>query len=200
MKMVILIDNGHGSNTAGKCSPDGSFREYKWTREVAAAIVCQLSSLGYEAHLLVPELTDVSLSERCRRVNNWCNKVGKNNVLLVSVHNNAAASDGKWHTATGWSTYTTRGITEADKLARSIYLSAEKNLKGQKIRKYGTGYYDWDFEENFYILLHTYCPAVLVENFFQDNRQDVAFLTSTLGKQKCIDTIVDGVINYIKSK
>lgn len=25
--MIILIDNGHGVNTPGKCSPDGLFRE-----------------------------------------------------------------------------------------------------------------------------------------------------------------------------
>ena len=37
--MKILIDNGHGVNTPGKCSPDGVFREYKYTREIAAAVV-----------------------------------------------------------------------------------------------------------------------------------------------------------------
>ena len=28
--MRILIDNGHGIETPGKRSPDGSFREYAW--------------------------------------------------------------------------------------------------------------------------------------------------------------------------
>ena len=36
--MKILIDNGHGIGTAGKCSPDGLFREYAWAREVAQMI------------------------------------------------------------------------------------------------------------------------------------------------------------------
>lgn len=31
----ILIDNGHGSNTSGKCSPDGRLKEYAYTREIA---------------------------------------------------------------------------------------------------------------------------------------------------------------------
>lgn len=30
--MKILIDNGHGENTPGKRSPDGTFREYAYTR------------------------------------------------------------------------------------------------------------------------------------------------------------------------
>ena len=33
--MKILIDNGHGENTPGKRSPDGTFREYAYTREIA---------------------------------------------------------------------------------------------------------------------------------------------------------------------
>lgn len=196
--MKILIDNGHGINTAGKCSPDGKFKEYSWARDVAQAVVWKLVSLGYDAHILVPELQDISLSERCRRANAECNKVGKNNVLLVSIHVNAAGSDWKWHNATGWSAYTTRGITKADYLARELYKEAEKSFVGQKIRKYGYMDLDWDYEENFYILMHTYCPAVLIENFFQDNKKDVEFLQSKEGKQKCVDTIVNGIINYIK--
>ena len=32
--MKVLIDNGHGSNTPGKCSPDGRLKEYAYTREI----------------------------------------------------------------------------------------------------------------------------------------------------------------------
>lgn len=47
--MKILIDNGHGVNTPGKCSPDGVFREYKYTREIAAAVVKHLGYRGFDA-------------------------------------------------------------------------------------------------------------------------------------------------------
>jgi N-acetylmuramoyl-L-alanine amidase len=36
-------------------------------------------------------------------------------------------------------------------------------------------------ESNFYVLKHTNCPAVLTENFFQDTKSDVEYLTSDLG-------------------
>ena len=36
--MKILIDNGHGSNTSGKRSPDGKLREYAWAREIAKGL------------------------------------------------------------------------------------------------------------------------------------------------------------------
>ncbi len=37
--MKILIDNGHGNNTSGKCSPDNRLREYAWAREIAVRLV-----------------------------------------------------------------------------------------------------------------------------------------------------------------
>ena len=46
-KIKILIDNGHGIDTAGKCSPDGSLREYKWAREIAARVVNALRAVSY---------------------------------------------------------------------------------------------------------------------------------------------------------
>ena len=50
----IWIDNGHGDNTPGKCSPDKKFREYAYNREIAAEVVNGLKKLGYDAELLVP--------------------------------------------------------------------------------------------------------------------------------------------------
>ena len=44
--MKILIDNGHGENTPGKRSPDGRFREYKYNREIARAVVEHLQLRG----------------------------------------------------------------------------------------------------------------------------------------------------------
>ena len=65
--MKILIDNGHGSNTPGKCSPDRRYHEWSYTRQIAAAIVRQLKYSGYDADLLVPEDYDVSLRARVER-------------------------------------------------------------------------------------------------------------------------------------
>ena len=30
--LTVILDNGHGANTPGKCSPDKSLLEYKWAR------------------------------------------------------------------------------------------------------------------------------------------------------------------------
>lgn len=196
--MKILIDNGHGENTPGKRSPDGLLREYAYVREIAEKIQKELSAKGYDVERIVRETIDVPLSERTRRVNETCARYGSANVILVSVHCNAAGNGG-WMNARGWSAYTSKGSTKADELASCLYASAAENLPaGMKIRS------DWsdkdpDWEENFYILQKTKCPAVLTENLFQDNKEDVDFLLSDNGKQTIVKLHVEGIIKYIKS-
>ena len=195
--MKILIDNGHGIETPGKRSPDGVLREYAWNRLIASRIVDRLLSLGLDAELLVPEERDISLPERCRRVNQWCRQMGKDNVFLISIHCNAAGRGDRWLSARGWCAYTTRGNTRADALATSLYAAAQAHLPGHRLR---TDYTDGDPDQEaaFYLLRHTICPAVLTENLFMDNHSDCAFLLSPEGQQALVDLHVDGIIRYLQ--
>ena len=183
--MKILIDNGHGENTPGKRSPDGKFREYSYAREIAKNI---------DAERIVTESEDISLEERVRRVNEICGRFGAENVVLVSIHCNAS-KNGEWGKARGWSAYTSKGKTKSDELATMLYAEAEKNFAGQIIRKdFSDGDPDW--EEAFYILRKTKCPAVLTENFFMDNEQDVTYLTSDKGRDAIVRTHVAALIDW----
>ena len=191
--MKILIDNGHGIQTKGKRSPDGQLLEYAYTRDLARRIVSILKARGYDSELLVPEDDDIPLSERVRRINAHCQALGKTNVILISIHVNAAGDGSKWMNATGWSCYTCKGQTESDRLADCFYKATEQILKNQVIRTDYARDGDPDWEENFYILRHTHCPAVLIENFFMDNKQDLAYLLSQEGRREIIETIIDGI-------
>lgn len=199
--MKILIDNGHGITTPGKRSPDGRFREYRYTREIAGEVVSRLKKEGYDAELLVPEDGDISLSQRCIRANAWCDKLGYRKVCLVSIHNNAAGNGTAWMTGTGWEVWTSKGQTQGDKLADCLYDAALRILvplfPGMKMRAdYSDG--DPDKEENFTILQRTKCAACLTENFFQDNQKDVQFLESAVGRDAVIKLHVEGIKTYIK--
>ena len=195
--MKIFIDNGHGLMTAGKRSPDGQFREAFYNREIAKRVVADLQDRGYDAELLVPEEDDISLEERVRRVNSVCFLLGKSNVILVSIHVNAAGDGTKWMNATGWSCYTCKGQTESDKLADCLYQAAIKNFPDKRIR---TDYSDNDpdWEENFYLLRKTLCVAVLSENFFMDSHSDLEYLQSRAGKQAVVDIHVEGIVEYLE--
>ena len=196
--MKILIDNGHGIETPGKRSPDGVLREYAWNRLIASRIVDRLLSLGLDAELLVPEERDISLPERCRRVNAWCRQLGKGNVIVISIHANAAGRGDRWYDATGWCAYTSRGNTRADALATSLYQAAQASLPGQRLRTdYTDG--DPDMEADFYILRHTTAPAVLTENFFMDSHPDCAFLLSPEGQQAIVSLHVTGITAYLST-
>ena len=196
--MLILIDNGHGHNTPGKRSPDGKFLEYAYNREIATRIVADLTDRGHNAQLLVPETEDIPLTERVRRINAHCNTLGKSNVILISIHVNAAGNGTKWLNATGWSCYTSKGQTTSDLIAECFYEAAKKNFPDRRIR---TDYSDNDpdWEENFYILRNSLCPAVLIENFFMDNSSDLEYLQSRAGKQAVVDTHVEGIVEWLES-
>ena len=194
--MKIFIDNGHGLMTAGKRSPDGLFREPFYNREIARRVVSDLRDRGLDVELLVPEDDDISLAERVRRVNAACFLLGKQNVILISIHVNAAGNGSKWLNATGWSVYTCKGQTASDKLAECLCQAAIKNFPGHRIRTdMSDG--DMDWEEGFYILRKSLCVAVLTENFFMDSRSDLEYLQSKTGKQAIIDTHVEGIIEYL---
>ena len=194
--MKILIDNGHGIQTKGKRSPDGKFLEYAYTREIARQVVTELKNKGYDAELLVPEEDDIPLSERVRRTNAHCQAFGKTNVILISIHVNAAGDGSKWMNATGWSCYTCKGQTESDRLATCLYDAAIKNFPDKRIRTDFSDA-DSDWEEGFYILRKSLCPAVLTENFFMDKLSDRDYLQSEVGKQAIVDTHIEGIAEYL---
>ena len=191
--MKILIDAGHGKNTPGKRSPNGVFREWAWNKDVAEKIVETLQYKGYDALLINPEETDVPLSERVRRVNQY----GKNSIL-VSIHVNALGNGTQWMTARKWSIWTTKGKTKSDTLATYIFNEAEKKWGKDHVRKdMSDG--DVDYEKNFTVLYKTICPAVLIENFFMDNKEDYEYLCSPNSIYECTDVAVKGIIKYLEN-
>ncbi|MBP5545726.1 MAG: N-acetylmuramoyl-L-alanine amidase [Bacteroidales bacterium] len=204
-KVVVLLDNGHGENTKGKCSPmlpDGRrLYEWEWARREVKRIAEKLKAEGIEYRILVPEMADTRLEDRCSRANSIHKEVTASGgtTIFLSIHCNAAGSEGKWMTAHGWEAYTTRGATKADAFAECLYESAKKHFaKGTAIRKDTTDG-DQDKEANFYVLKHTNMPAVLTENFFMDNMEECKWLLSEEGVETCAVMHVEGIKDYIKN-
>lgn len=197
-KMIVLIDNGHGDPplSGGKCSPDNRLREYYYCREIAQRVSRELSRLGIETILLVPEITDTPLKERVRKVNAWAKRRGTKNVVLVSIHNNAAGADGKWHNATGFSVFVSKNASSHSKRLAKIFTenATEMGLMGNRCvppEKY--------WVQSLAMTRDTNCPAVLTENLFQDNEEDVKFLLSEEGKQAIVTLHINSIIQYINS-
>lgn len=199
-KIKIILGTAHLSSTPGKRSPDGKFREYAYSRKVCKAVQEELLSRGVDCVIDyldddMPGLT--SSQELVRRVQIVNKLAKKTDCLYVSIHVNASAKS-DWDKATGFSIYTSPGETKSDILATDIFDEATKLLKplGKSLRK-DTSDGDPDFEENFYVLRKTTCPAVLTENFFQNSKEDVAWLESEEGFKTVVEYHVRGILKYL---
>ena len=142
------------------------------------------------------------LTWRANYVNSLCAKYGTSNCIYVSVHVNAAGSDGQWKNARGWSVYTSPGKTKSDTLATYLYEEAKTILPPDSKYYVRSDFSDGDpdYEASFYVLTKTKCPAVLTENLFQDNKDDYNFLTSWEGKRKIVEIHVNGILKYINGQ
>lgn len=193
-KITVLVDNGHGRGN-GNQSPDGRLKEWEWCRRAAARVVSSLKSQGVEAYLLTPEEWNVSLSERARRANAWCSKVGSQNVLLVSMHNNAAGSGKVWRDARGFLPFIDPNAGSNSKLIATLMYdeAVKRGLKGNRKQ--------WPYVTKMLTITHaTKCPAVLTENLFQDNKEDVAYLLTEEGLTAIVDLHVEAIMKYIRKQ
>lgn len=196
----------------GKCSPDGKFLEARFSRELTESLVPTMQSYGFNTLVDYPNLAPdginikaypndweaqqrAELNFRVKKVNEICKIYGKDNVIYVSLHVNASGN-GQWMQARGWEVYTSPGKTKSDILATCMG-NAAKNYLGDltTIRS------DWsdgdpDKEAKFFILTKTKCPAVLVENLFMDNQEDLKLLTGDIGWMLVERTIIEGILNY----
>ena len=192
--MKVLVDNGHGYETPGKKSLDGRLLEYAYSREIARLLVSSLKARGIDAEQIVQENNDISLKERCRRINEICAKLGSKNCICISIHNNADAGT-KWSNSSGFSVFVSPNASANSKKLASIFTDTSKNycLEGNRAipkEKYWT--------KNLAICRDTNCPAVLTENLFMTNKSDVDFLLSNIGKKIIAKMHEEAVIEYIK--
>lgn len=194
MKPIVLLDNGHGKETAGKRSPvwsDGSqLFEWEFNRDIVRRIAEKLEADGIPYRVLVPEETDISLTERARRANEYA-KEFNGKAYVLSIHANAGGG-------TGWEVYTSLGQTPSDAIATVFFEEAGREFvpDGWRMRSdYSDG--DPDKEANFAILTKTTCPAVLTENFFMDTEKDCRFIMSEDGRERIANMHVAAIKKVI---
>ena len=133
----------HTGRTPGKCSPDGTFSEAEFSRELCRRVAARVSSLGINAFIdfdaLDPDPAwhssrwDIEqqreLNARVAWANNLARTYGVRRTLYLSMHVDAAGSGRKWMSAGGWTAYTTPGHTLADVASECLYDKAEIHLK-----------------------------------------------------------------------
>lgn len=191
-KLLIILDPAHGEDVAGKRSPDGRHREYKWSRERCKQIEILLKALGYTVVRSNTTDKEIGLSKRVQITNALAKQYPDLIPLLISLHNNAAGDGTKWMQASGIEVFTSIGRTTSDIFADFVLKQLKEWFPEAKHRYYKDEYLERDKESNFTVLMGNY-QAMLVEFLFQDNKDDVAMLEDQTVNKRFEDAIVSGI-------
>lgn len=193
MERYIHLDFGHGVNVAGKQSPDGRLKEYKWARAYGKMLQQALIAEGYKTFIVVEEEREPTLSVRVKRANKFY-KENKGQHIFVSIHCDAFGTS--FNNANGMSVRVgTNSGKKSKKLAQCITKEAlAANLTGN--RCVPPCMY---WEQNLYVCNNTLMPAVLIEHGFMTNKDDVEFMLSLEGRKQLIDVTLKGIKKYFDS-
>lgn len=184
-KYKVVLDAGHGASTAGKRSPDGKFREYRFNRTMVDKVANLLLTTGQiEVIKTCPDENDLSLTGRA----NLANKADAD--LFVSIHTNASSKvnylgNSDWDSARGWEAYVCAKGGNAEKLAKKIeqymkQINPETRMRGIKVAQ-------------FTVLVKTDMPAVLIESGFMNNQEEVAKLSTEAYQNKLALAYASGI-------
>ena len=182
-KMKICLDAGHGKETAGKRSPDGTLLEYEFNRDVGRRLKAILEHHGVEViETVTDDDTDVSLAERCNIAN-------KNNVdYFVSIHANADGMGYNWTSVRGWEIHIVGKGGKAEQLAKAIH---KHSIAGLGLKDRGVRI------SNFQVLRDTDMPAVLIEHGFYTNKEECGILKTEEFRQKCAEADAKGILEFL---
>lgn len=176
---IVCLDAGHGINTAGKRSPDGTLLEYEFNRDVTNRVRDILVRHNVEVVLTCYDNEDKSLEERCEIANRV--KVD----YFTSIHANAHKE--YWTDVSGWEVHIISKGGKAEQLAKKIHkYSQELGLKDRGIRV-----------SNFQVLRDTDMPAVLIEHGFYTNKEECEKLKSDSFRQKCAECDAKGILEQL---
>ena len=187
------IDNGHGSDTAGKRSPvlpdNRQFFEYEFNRDISAQVMAKLDELGVSYMNVVPETTDVSLYNRVSRANQETSSLPK---IFLSIHSNSSTT-GAWETRDIKGTESWfYGSSDNGKRLASAFQRHSIRLTGFRDR--GIKYHSPTYK-SFYVLRKTSMPAVLTESGFFTTQSECIQLLDPAVRAQIAQAHVDAIMD-----
>lgn len=183
MSRKVVLDPGHGVETAGKRSPDGVYLEHEFNLDMARRLKAQLERHGVCVHLTRSTESDVSLAGRVE----VSNRIGPD--LFVSLHSNASGEG--WTSPRGYGIYTSSAgdAAERNKAAKAILARAGEAA----IPLWGGGLH----HSRLYVLRNTVAPAVLIEHGFHTNIEEVEQLKSVEYRDLLAQVDAKGILDYL---
>lgn len=116
--------------------------------------------------------------------------------LLIAVGLNASTDDGRYHTAQGWSVCNNTSSKASSHLAECLTTAALRILGRRAFSMPGQIPSQRHLSQTA-LLSVLPIPAVLTLNLYQDNRQDIEYLLSDVGRQAIIKLHTKGIMEYL---
>lgn len=186
-RFVVAIDAGHGGYDPGKVSKAGT-KEKDLNLIYAKQIKQILNESGIDVILTRSE--DVALDNtKARDMRKRCEIIEENNAALtVSLHMNSYKDSRVYGAQVFYYKHSSGGKELAACIQDSIKSKFSDNKRACKEN------------DNYYMLLHTSNPTVIVECGFLSNPGDEKNLTDEKYRKDLCRAIADGIIAYQKSR
>ena len=185
---IITIDPGHGGSDSGAVGPNG-YTEKEGAFAISQKVASILNQSG--AKVVMTRDSDVDVygpnasarNELQARVDVGNNA---NSDIFVSIHCNAFVNPA----ANGTQTFYYGSSYQGQRLAQSIQ---EKMIAANGLRDRGIS------TCNFYVVKHSYMPAVLIETAFITNYDEEALLSDDEWQTTMAKAIAEGINEYFSN-
>lgn len=185
---IITIDPGHGGSDSGAVGPNG-YTEKEGAFAISQKVASILNQSG--AKVVMTRDSDVDVygpnasarNELQARVDVGNNA---NSDIFVSIHCNAFVNPA----ANGTQTFYYGFSYQGQRLAQSIQ---EKMIEANGLRDRGIS------TCNFYVVKHSYMPAVLIETAFITNYDEEALLSDDEWQTTMAKAIAEGINEYFSN-
>ena len=185
---IITIDPGHGGSDSGAVGPNG-YTEKEGAFAISQKVASILNQSG--AKVVMTRDSDVDVygpnasarNELQARVDVGNNA---NSDIFVSIHCNAFVNPA----ANGTQTFYYGSSYQGQRLAQSIQ---EKMTEANGLRDRGIS------TCNFYVVKHSYMPAVLIETAFITNYDEEALLSDDEWQTTMAKAIAEGINEYFSN-
>lgn len=191
---LFFIDAGHGPNTEGKRSPDGTLREFNFNNPTAQKLFAKLTAYKNVTCILTyAQTTDTPLEDRTDLANDAYIKnlakikAGTLKVAFISIHANATGNGAEWiESAQGIETfvYSTRpaaSVKLATNVQNGLISYTKRKDRGVKAA-------------DLHIVRETKMDAILVECGFMTSKEENALLKTAAYQDKCAAGIAAGIV------
>ena len=179
-KHTVCLDPGHGPGNVNG-SPDGTYKEWEFTWDMAQRIRPLLEAQGVGVVLTKTADNYPSLTERA----NISNKAKPD--CFVSIHTNAGQGKG-WSSGSGLEIYTSAGPMTAQRNVLASRLVNAFHAAGVALRSEPIKH-----NIELTVLAKTDAPACLIEYGFHTNKTDVEYLKDTKYRDKLAEATAKGI-------